>query len=328
MPTLSSRALGTINGACVGDALGGPVQFMRPGSFAPITGLEYVKPFRQPAGSYSDDGAMTLALAQSFIDANGKYNHLGSIKYYLEWLFDGRFSTRNHAWDVGVSTRLTLSIWRDAIWKYYEWKSPLTDDDITETQNNVSNSLGMEESSGNGSLMRIAVVGVMMHTVDDIDIVRETARKQSSVTHPSIACQEACAVYTEVVWRAMHGEPKDQLAHAISVFPVSHTILRQRLAAYPSLSSWQETSNTDIKSSGWVIDTLEVALWAFFKFDNWKDGALAVVNLGGDADTAGAVYGALAGCWYGVEGIPGEWKEGMRRKELIEEIAEGVSGLV
>jgi ADP-ribosylglycohydrolase len=299
--------------------------------------------------SYSDDGAMTLALAQSFIDANGQYNHVASIKYYLEWLFDGRFSTRNYAWDEGISTRLALSIWRDAIWKYYEWKSPLTDDDIAKTQRTVFDSLGMDESSGNGSLMRIAVVGVIMHTVDDLDIVRDTARKQSAITHPSVACQEACAVYTEVVWRVMRGtfhfffphssaqgadllcgkgESNDQILHAISTFPFSHQILRQRLAAYPSLSSWKETLDTDIKSSGWVVDTLEVALWAFFKFDDWKGGALAVVNLGGDADTAGAVYGALAGCWYGVEGIPGEWKEGMQRKELIEEVAGGLAGLV
>ena len=83
-----------------------------------------------------------------------------------------------------------------------------------------------------------------------------------------------------------------------------------------------------MKSSGWVVDTLEVALWGFFKYDSWMEGALAVVNLGGDADTAGAVYGALAGAFYGFEGLPVECVEGMQMKDLIESIAEGMAMLV
>lgn len=83
-----------------------------------------------------------------------------------------------------------------------------------------------------------------------------------------------------------------------------------------------------MKSSGWVVDTLEVALWAFFKYDNWADGALAVVNLGEDSDTAGAVYGGLAGAFYGLESMPSSWVDGMQNQELIRRIAEGVSELV
>lgn len=75
-------------------------------------------------------------------------------------------------------------------------------------------------------------------------------------------------------------------------------------------------------SSGWVVDTLECALWAFFKFDSWKKGALAVVNLGGDSDTAGAVYGGLAGCFYGIASIPSEWVNGMQNQEFIKGVAE------
>lgn len=78
-------------------------------------------------------------------------------------------------------------------------------------------------------------------------------------------------------------------------------------------------------SSGWVIDTLECALWAFFKYDSWEEGALAVVNLGGDADTAGAVYGGLAGCFNGMESIPSKWVQGMQNKEFIGGIADTFS---
>lgn len=82
---------------------------------------------------------------------------------------------------------------------------------------------------------------------------------------------------------------------------------------------------SDIKSSGWVVDTLEVALWALFKYDTWADGALAVVNRGGDSDTAGAVYGALAGVFYGVESIPWRWVSKMRNADLIRDISEKFS---
>ncbi|PGH27714.1 hypothetical protein AJ80_00501 [Polytolypa hystricis UAMH7299] len=330
-PSTKSRALGTIWGACVGDALGGPIQFMKKGRFKLLTGMEYVKPFRKPAGSYSDDGAMTLALAQSFIDAKGSYNHITSIRYFLDWLFDGRFSTSNYAWDVGTSTRHALSIWKDNMWKDAEWRG---DEecirDVPATQVKVDNVLMVEECSGNGSLMRISPVGVVMwrEEEEDLGAAVRAAREQSAITHPATACVEACALYTDLMGRVMKGETKAQLAQAVTSFPITHRTLAERLSKYPSLSDWQSQTDDHIRSSGWVIDTLEVALWAFFKYPDWKDGALAVVNLGGDSDTAGAIYGALAGAFCGVEEIPTEWVEVMQNRELIERVADGVANLV
>lgn len=99
-------------------------------------------------------------------------------------------------------------------------------------------------------------------------------------------------------------------------------MLVERFAQYRSVSDWTFKTDVDIKSSGWVIDTLESAMWAFFKFETWADGALAVVNLGEDSDSAGAVYGALAGIFYGVEAIPQRWVDAMQNADLIREIAE------
>lgn len=117
------------------------------------------------------------------------------------------------------------------------------------------------------------------------------------------------------------GHTKQQLFDTISAFPFTHHALKQRMAQYKTISDWAAKTDRHITSSGWVVDTLEVALWAFFKFDSWKQGALAVVNRGGDSDTAGAVYGGLAGAFYGLEDIPQEWKDGMQRKDFIEGIA-------
>ncbi|KNG83277.1 ADP-ribosylglycohydrolase [Aspergillus nomiae NRRL 13137] len=251
---------------------------MDPGSFEPITGLEYVKPFSQPAGSYSDDGSMTLALAQSIIDSQGKYNHALSIQYFVDWFSAGRFSTINHAWDVGRSTRSALQSWRKR-----------GTEDLQRTQDVVNRKLDVEQSSGNGSLMRIAPIGLALWR--DQGEATRVAREQSRVTHPALACLEACEVQTLLICGVLRGESKEQLCDRIKGYKFTHDALTQRLSRYKTISDWQAKSAPDMHSSGWVVDTLEVALWGFFKFDSWAAGALAVANLGGDADTAAAVYG-------------------------------------
>ncbi|KAE8371305.1 ADP-ribosylation/Crystallin J1 [Aspergillus bertholletiae] len=307
-PSLTSRSLGAIWGVCVGDALGGPVQFMDPGSFKPITGLEFVQPFQQPAGSYSDDGSMTLALAQSIIDSQGKYNHALSIHYFVDWFATGRFSTIDHAWDVGRSTRSALQSWRKR-----------GTDNLEKTQDVIDKKLDVEQSSGNGSLMRIAPIGLALWR--DPEAARRVAREQSRVTHPVLGCLEACEAYTLLVCGVLRGESKEQLCSLINEYRFTQSDLAQRLSQYKTLSDWRAKSAPEMRSSGWVVDTLEVALWGVFKFDCWADGALAVANLGGDADTAAAVYGGLAGAFYGVEAIPSEWVAGMQNQGLIAEVA-------
>ncbi|KAJ5378140.1 uncharacterized protein N7496_005549 [Penicillium cataractarum] len=307
-PSTRSRALGAIWGTCVGDALGGPVQFSDPGTFEPIRELEFVKPFKQPSGSYSDDGSMTLALAQSFVDSNGQYSHDLSIQNYLDWFNHGRFSTTNKAWDLGRSTRVALRIWK---------AQGL--DDVALTQQKVTEQLDKEASSGNGSLMRISPLGVALWK--ESDRAKRLAREQSLVTHPALACPDACEAYTEIICMAMSGHSKADLCKAIAQFRFTHPALISRFAHYTSIADWNAKSPGDMASSGWVVDTLEVALWGFFKYDSWEEGVLAVVNLGGDSDTAGAVYGGLAGVFYGYESIPTRWVEGMQNGRFIRDVA-------
>ncbi|KAJ5169626.1 ADP-ribosylation/Crystallin J1 [Penicillium coprophilum] len=314
--SLKSRAKGAIWGVCVADALGGPVQFRDAGTFEPITTLRYVAPFDQPAGSYSDDGSMTLALACSFSKSDMQYNHMLSIQYFVEWLTQGHFSTVNHSWDVGRSTRISLTQWI----KYGMEKG-----NFELAQVMVIDRLNYKEYSGNGSLMRIVPIGVAYWY--DSTLAREVARKHSQITHPSLSCVEACEAYTDLVCRIMNGQTKKQLFHALSVFPFTHPELTERMSLYRyrTISDWKAKAPSDMTSSGWVVDTLECAMWAFFKYDTWKDGALAVVNLGGDSDTAGAVYGGLAGSFYGFASIPAEWVAGMQNKGFIGSIADALS---
>lgn len=135
---------------------------------------------------------MTLALAQTFIDSAGRYNHALSIHYFMEWHKHGRFSTTNRAWDVGRCTRIALSTWQ---------QQGLND--IERTQEVIKEKLDREYSSGNGSLMRIAPIGVALRA--DRDLARKVAKQNSQSTHPALACGEACEAFTDLVCLAMHG---------------------------------------------------------------------------------------------------------------------------
>ena len=133
------------------------------------------------------------------------------------------------------------------------------------------------------------------------------------------------------------GTTKAELFTALQRFPFNSTILRETFDKYKDDRGKQSAKNlerfirlpeSEIKSSGYVVHTLEAALWAFFSTSTFKEGALKVVNLGDDADTVGAVYGGLSGAWYGIEAIPHEWIEGLQAKSMLEKVAEGVVRLV
>lgn len=124
------------------------------------------------------------------------------------------------------------------------------------------------------------------------------------------------------------GHTKGDLCRAITNFQFTHPELVARFSRYASIENWKAKSPANMTSSGWVIDTLEVALWGFFKYESWEEGVLAVVNLGGDSDTAGAVYGGLAGVYYGYEAIPPRWVNGMQNGGMIRDISGKFADLV
>lgn len=144
---------------------------------------------------------MTLALAQSFVDSRGQYDHALSIQNYLDWFNYGRFSTTNKAWDLGMSTRIALRIW-----------NAQGLNDLPLAQQKVNEQLNREGSSGNGSLMRISPIGVALWK--DSETAKRLAREQSLITHPALACPDACEAYTEIICMAMNG-----------IFPLSQIFL-------------------------------------------------------------------------------------------------------
>ncbi len=155
-------------------------------------------------------------------------------------------------------------------------------------------------SNGNGSLMRILPLALIDCTDEEIDAV-------SAITHAHEISKEACRIYVTIARSLLAGE---NLRSAIQAVETSEVFERIHELEY--------LSEAEIKSSGYVVDTLEASLWCLLQTDNYQNAVLKAVNLGDDTDTVGAVTGGLAGILYGYSGIPGEWIDVLRKKELID----------
>lgn len=155
-------------------------------------------------------------------------------------------------------------------------------------------------SNGNGSLMRILPLALIDCTDEEIDAV-------SAITHAHEISKEACRIYVTIARSLLAGE---NLRSAIQAVETSEVFER--------IHELEHLSEADIKSTGYVVDTLEASLWCLLQTDNYQDAVLKAVNLGNDTDTVGAVTGGLAGILYGYSGIPGEWIDALREKELID----------
>ena len=153
----------------------------------------------------------------------------------------------------------------------------------------------------------------------------ECAHSQSLTTHPHPRCTSACELYTTLVHLCLDGQhDQSDLVRAITDFKYADETLRDTLLKYPTLDTWKETPPSSIKSSGYVLHTIEASLWSFFSTSSFEDGAIRAVNLGDDADTVGAIYGGLAGAYYGFDGIPRRWVDDLQRRDLLDGVIRGI----
>ena len=287
-----------------------------------------------PAGSWSDDGSMTLCLAQSFVEQHSLvrnpyntidlFNREDIVRKFASWLENGYFSAGTAAFDVGRGTQIAMDVWRTELYRVQQ--GDVREFNVPRAQSTVNKQLGDERNSGNGSLMRCAPIPCLYH--DDEAAARRVAREQSDLTHPSSVCGDACSIYASLIILALKDVSKQAIADQVVREDVSSQVLRNRLGRYRTLTDWEQTSEENIRSSGWVVDTIEAALWAFFSTANFKDGAIRAVNLGEDTDTIGAIYGGLAGAYYGYEEIPQDWREGIAKRDMVSEVFANFATLI
>lgn len=296
-----SRYRGALLGLAVGDALGTTVEFSDPGEFEPLTDIVGGGPFRLKPGEWTDDTSMALCLAESLIACNG-FDPIHQLETYIRWRRHGHWSVKGYCFDIGLTTARALDRFEQSREPYSGSTNP--------------------EAAGNGSLMRLVPAPLLFARRPAEAIAR--AGESSRTTHGAPVCVDACRYFGGLIVAALEGVPKDRLL-ASDFEPVVacwlHQPLDEKIAAIAG-GSFKVKEPPELRGSGYVVHCLEAALWAFHKTDNFRDGALLAVNLGEDADTTGAVYGQIAGAYYGEEGIPRAWRAVLAMRNKIEEAAD------
>jgi ADP-ribosyl-[dinitrogen reductase] hydrolase len=304
---MKDRRRGALIGLAVGDALGAAVEFSEPGSFPPVTGYRDGGPHRLNAGEWTDDTSLALALADSITTAEWDLND--QVRRYVEWFKSGKYSVNGRCFDIGFATRRALAT-------------------FLETKDATRSGDPSERASGNGSIMRLAPVPIRYSHLfpDHIESLSQLAAQSSLTTHASEQCLSACRYMALVLCGLIHGEDRDKvlspawgpLGKLKAVDPL-HPLIEEIADG-----SFKRRQPPQIRGSGWVVQSLEAALWAFHNAIDFREAVLRAVNLGDDADTTGAVCGQLAGACWGESGIPKEWRDGLARADMIEAALTGL----
>ena len=278
LPDRLDRARGALLGLAVGDAIGTTVEFEPRDSFVPLTDMVGGGPFNLLPGQWTDDTSMALCLANSLLE-NGFDLH-DQIQRYVRWHDQGYMSSNGRCFDIGSATSAAL--------RRFE-----------RTGQPAAGSLN-PNTAGNGSIMRLAPVP--LHYLDTPERAIELSAVQSTTTHQAPECLSACRLLAEVLVRALQGQTKDEvLAPSLQTLPMSKALQSIGQGQYKTKSSEQ------IEGSGYVVESLEAALWCFSQTDSFAACVLLAANLGDDADTTAAVAGQVAGAFYGESGIPALW---------------------
>ena len=299
---LNDRRAGALLGLAVGDALGAAVEFQPPGTFEKVTGFRAGGPHGLGPGEWTDDTSMALALADSLNNAGWDLND--QAQRYVRWWREGEYSVNGRCFDIGMTVRASLAQFER----------------IADARNCASRN---DNASGNGSIMRLAPVPIrFIHLFpDQIRQLADLAAESSIPTHASEKCLSACRYLSLVLCGLISGEDRSTvlspdwppLVELRKIAPLEPMI--NAVAA----GSFQHREPPEIVGNGFVVKSLEAALWAFHNAADFQEAVLRAVNLGDDADTTGAVCGQLAGAYWGRSGMPSRWLTALVQRTLIED---------
>lgn len=329
------KARGMLVGLAVGDALGAAVEFgySSDGITALDDKIEHFSDHRLSAGEWTDDTSMALCLADSLLEKKG-YDSYDIMDRFWRWTHEGyRTPDGKPASDIGGQTAAAID-------EYERYPEVAEDEPKT-------------DAAGNGAIMRLAPVIIANTSPDkkyptlmeayekgklvvdpegdgeyieqeDIDPTLNMAVLSCRETHNSIAAEATTALFATMLYCALHGLPKNHIS----------TYCERWLRGEEYNDFWFENNDNLVVRAlrkdgeelcdlgGYIVDAFTIALWGLIHFDNFKDGMLAVIRLGGDTDTNAACYGQLAGAYYGYEAIPEEWREGVYMADELVELAD------
>lgn len=291
---------GALLGLAIGDALGTTVEFKERGTFEPLTGIVGGGPFHLEPGQWTDDTSMSLCLADSLLESGGM-DLRDQAERYVRWWREGYNSVNGKCFDIGNTVRSALANFSIS----GEACSGSTD----------------PYSAGNGSIMRLAPVP--MFFANDPARAVEASVESSRTTHQAAEVLGACRYFGALIVGALHGLSKEDLLSPefFSEFTELENCDLPPAIEKLTKGNYVEKNEYAISGSGYVVKSLEAALWAFQTTDSFEEGALRAVNLGDDADTTGAVFGQLAGAYYGSSGIPRPWLAVLAWRVRIRDLA-------
>ena len=300
-----SKYVDSIIGHAIGDAMGVPTEFYSREELLKKPVIEMIKAtyINQPEGSWSDDTSMEIATIESYIDKK-KFDYDDIMQKWILWVKKGEYACNCVAFGMG---RTCLS----AMTKYYTGTKAL-ECGLTDFKSN-----------GNGSLMRILPIALYCYSkkLNDNEII-SLVNDVSSLTHAHDISKMGCYIYVKYVIYLLEGLSKEEAYLKIQKEDYS-SYSDEAINVYDRIlkNDIKEYSLKTIKSSGYIVDTLECALWILLNADSYKDCIIASTNLGDDTDTIGAVVGSMAGIIYGYDNIPTNWLDKLQKKEYLIELA-------
>jgi len=294
----------TIIGGAIGDAMGVPVEFKSRDSFK-VTGMSGNGTYNQPPGTWSDDTSLTLCLIENLTEGGDDEALLGKFSDYLE---HGYMTPHGECFDIGGATHRAIKAFKNG------------------TPANQCGQSG-EKDNGNGSLMRIAPVTFLNIEDENTNSRLAKVKRYSEVTHAHPRSILGCFIYTEYLRQLFFGKEKDEALNIVIELcsgDIFDTKYQMELSHYVRILNGKigELERVDIRSGGYVTNTLEAALWCFLKNNTYRDTVFEAVNLGGDTDTTGIVAGSMAGMFYGLDEIPDEWANTLAKIDFIRDICQ------
>ena len=300
-----SKFVDSILGHAVGDAMGVPTEFRLREQLLkkPVTKMVEFTRMGLPKGTWSDDTSMEIATIDSFIQ-NNRFDYDDIMRRWVDWVNKSDYTATGITFDVG---RTCLR----AITRYTEGVKALECG---------ANSL---DTNGNGSLMRILPIALYsyykkLNNESIINLVNDI----SSLTHAHDISKLGCYIYVKYISYLLYGLSKEDAYRCIQREDYS-SYSEEAINMYKRIlkDNIKDYSVRDIRSSGYIVDTLECSLWIIMNARDFKEAIIASTNIGGDTDTIGAVTGSIAGIIYGYDSIPKDWLEDLQRRDYLIDLA-------
>jgi len=291
---IRKRFRGCLLGLAAGDAVGTTFEFQPRGSFPALTGMTGGGPFDLQPGEWTDDTSMALCLAESLLEVNG-FEARDQRLRYLDWFEHGHLSSTGACFDIGNTAR-------EALDKFKRTGDPFSGPTRPET-------------AGNGCLMRLAPVP-MFHFGRPDEVLPYSA-ESARTTHGAVECLDACRLFGNMLQRALGGADKEAILSGAAPDTLASSSIRR-----VGRGNFRTKDRSAIRGTGYVVESLEAALWCFWRTTSFEAAILEAANLGDDADTTAGICGQVAEAHHGEAGIPAQWMDKLAKGKMIRGLAD------